>query len=85
MSWSDIENYESLNNYNNDLLDSVSEEQVAQIKTWLFDHQDVKIISRSRFHAFTETQQEKHLLLGTLILNNESLTIKDIEAYEINH
>jgi len=53
------------------------------IKEWVGTHQEVKIVRRSAFDAFAPERQQYCLErpLEILILEGESITVKDIENY----
>ena len=61
----------------------VKEEDQQLIKDWLGAHQGVKIIPQSTFAAFVPERQQYCLErpLEILILEGESITLKDIEGY----
>ena len=59
------------------------EEQQQEVKNWLSTHPEVKIIRRSTFDAFAPERQQycAERPLEILVLEGESITIKDIENY----
>ncbi|HLP56239.1 MAG TPA: hypothetical protein VK151_14475 [Fluviicola sp.] len=61
----------------------VKEEDQQLIKDWMGTHREVKIIRQSAFAAFSPERQQYCLErpLEILILEGESITLKDIEGY----
>ena len=72
---SDIEGYEALQTLDQD-------GSSIEIKKWLADHQDVKIISRSYFNSLSEDRRQVYIDNQVMILIGEVVTLKDIEDYE---
>lgn len=61
----------------------VKEEDEQIIKDWMATHQEVKIVRQSAYAAFSPERRQYCLdrPLEVLILEGESLTVKDIEGY----
>ncbi|MFK7784782.1 MAG: hypothetical protein AB8B56_06695 [Crocinitomicaceae bacterium] len=81
----DIEKYESEQVQNSSSKIQYMEGVSGELKTWVFYHPEVKIIPRSRYNAMGDSDQQKHIDSGTLILKGEVLTLKDIQYYEENN
>lgn len=62
---------------------TLKEQDEQIIKDWLGSHQQVKIVKRSSFDAFAPERQQYCLErpLEILILEGETITVKDIESY----
>jgi len=52
-----------------------------EIKNWLGQHPDVKIVSRSVYSSSDATAQQAYVEYGALILIGETITLEDIHNY----
>ncbi len=78
-----LEQYEQAKSGGMSAKKPVKEADQQVIKDWLGTHQGVKIIPQSTFAAFVPERQQYCLErpLEILILEGESITLKDIEGY----
>lgn len=78
-----LQQYEQAKNAEMSEKEPAKEEDQQMIKDWLGTHQDVRIVSRSSYVAFSPERQQYCLdrPLEILILQGETITVKDIESY----
>ena len=63
-------------------IEALDESEATQIKMWLAEHRDVKIVKHSDFKQLNDTKQALYQSINALILNGETITIEDINEYE---
>ena len=85
LTMGDIEKYEAAKMQTIVSKIQYAENFTGELKSWVFEHPDVKIIRRSRYNSLSTAQQEKHEQAGTLVLKGEVLTLKDVQYYETQH
>jgi hypothetical protein len=59
----------------------IREDEAQEIKDWLGQHPDLKIIPRSFFDSLNATEQQVYVQHGTMILIGETVTLEDIRNY----
>ena len=60
-------------------------EEADEIKIWLSQHRDLKIVPRSVFNVQPESDQEELIESDAMVLQGEKITLLDIENYEATH
>lgn len=60
---------------------SYREDEAQEIKNWLGQHPDLKIVPRSYYEGLTDAQKQEYVLAGSLILIGETITLEDIRNY----
>lgn len=59
----------------------LDESEAMEIKKWLAEHRDVKIVKRSLFDQMDTQKQTRYVDIGALILIGETITVEDIRNY----
>ncbi len=59
--------------------------EAYEIKVWLSQHPDLKIVPRSLFSEQSEKDRDFLIDSGVMVLNGEKITLQDIENYEATH
>ena len=85
-----IQNYELAHQPNDRSIESnetdsrsmISNEHSAEIKTWLYNHPGIKIISQSYYDALSQQDREKYDHPMVLIIAGKVVTLEDIGNYE---
>lgn len=85
--WNDIEEYEiahkpaghSTKSY------AIDEQDAQAIKTWLYKHRDVKVISNDYYQSLSTDKQQVYTATGAFVLSGNVLTLQDIDTYESTH
>jgi hypothetical protein len=78
-SLSDIAEFEAKNKPI--AIDNLDESEATEIKVWLSEHRDVKIIKRSMYDQLDSQKQSVYMDSGALILIGEKITLEDIRNY----
>jgi hypothetical protein len=58
------------------------EEDLLIIKNWMSQNPDVKIIPRSMYDALPLERQEMYQSIASMILEGETITVRDIQNYQ---
>jgi len=74
-----IEHFDQSKSLNKETI--IREDEAQEIKNWLGQHPDLKIIPRSFYDSLTETEKQAYILHGALILAGETITLEDIRNY----
>ncbi len=61
---------------------AISNEFSSEIKTWLYNHPGIKIISQSYYDALSQQDREKYDHPMVLIIAGKVVTLEDIGNYE---
>jgi hypothetical protein len=75
----DIERFDQSKSMNKET--PIREDEAQEIKDWLGQHPDLKIIPRSFFDSLNATEQQVYVQHGTMILIGETVTLEDIRNY----
>ena len=59
----------------------IREDEAQEIKDWLGQHPDLKIIPRSFFDSLNATEQQVYVQHDAMILIGETVTLEDIRNY----
>lgn len=60
----------------------IADKDAMEIKLWLAEHKDVKIIKRSFFDQLESSKQDLYESSGALILIGEEITLEDIHNFQ---
>ncbi len=78
-----LEQFDQQKGLNQDAVEPLKEGDADMIKNWMSSHREVKIVRQSAYIAFAPERQQYCIdhPLEILVLDGESITIKDIERY----
>lgn len=79
ISMSDIAEFEA--KYKPTPIADLDESEAMEIKVWLSEHRDVKIIKQSMYSQMDAQKQSLYADSGALILLGEEITLEDIHNY----